>query len=235
MEDKATEIEGHQRNIIKIDDDKYNIHGIFIADATWDNSQNYDLYQNSAMTFDRKKEAKSLETLNDYDLLLDFHNFEEFTKKLNFFLKKKIRDTAFKEKPYNEKLTTAYTQAYQKIMEILSKLDYPKFLEFYNKYDEKIKKFNISLKEIEEISSDFLTEYATYILPLTNKKIDKTTLLDAATNTKVSLNDSLDKEETRKEIEAINDEIEEYAFPYSYNPDNPIDNYLETANSSKKR
>lgn len=27
---------GHARNIVKIDDDKYNIHGIFILDSTWD-------------------------------------------------------------------------------------------------------------------------------------------------------------------------------------------------------
>ena len=28
--------EGHQRNVVRIDDDKYNIHGIFVVDATWD-------------------------------------------------------------------------------------------------------------------------------------------------------------------------------------------------------
>lgn len=95
-EDKPTNIEGHQRNIIKNDDNKYNIHGIFIADATWDNHMKYDLYANASMTFDRKKEAERLEKLNDYDLLLDFHNFEEFTKKLNFFLKKRNKKYLFK-------------------------------------------------------------------------------------------------------------------------------------------
>ena len=236
MEDKPTNIEGHQRNIIKIDDDKYNIHGIFIADPTWDNSKEYDLYQNSAMTFDRKKEAKRLETLNDYDLLLDFHNFEEFTKKLNFFLKKQVRNPFRKEKPYQEKLINAYKQAYSKIMEILSKLDYPKFLEFHNKYNDKLDKYDITLKEIEDICSDFLTEYATYILPLSNQKIDKSTLLEAAVNARQSINDkNKEKEEIKKEIESINNQVAEFKFPYTYNPNETRDNYLESANTSKKR
>ena len=67
------------------------------------------------------------------------------------------------------------------------------------------------------------------LLPVVSK------ILDAITNTKISLNNNLDKEETRKEIESINDEFENKFFPYSYNPNNPIDNYLETASTSKKR
>lgn len=230
LEDKPTEIAGHQRNIIKIDDEKYNIHGIFLADATWDNSMKQDIYKNSNMTFDQKKEAKRLETLTDYDLLLDFHNFEEFKEKLNFYLKKDIRENPFTKKSYQEKLITAYQNTYKKIMEILSNLDYPKFTEFYNKYQE-ITNYDITLKEIEEISSKFLTEYATYILPLTNKKISKATLFEAAVNTRIALNKNLNKEETKKQIVEQNDKLENTVFPYHYDPNASIDHYFE----AKKR
>ena len=41
--------EGHKRNIVRIDDDKYNIHGLYFLDVTWDSyderfSQIYDDY-----------------------------------------------------------------------------------------------------------------------------------------------------------------------------------------------
>lgn len=233
MEAIPTHTEGHQRNLIKIDDDKYNIHGIFLADATWDNDMQNDLYLQSSMTFARIKEAQRLETLQDYDLLLDFHNFEEFTQKLNFFLKKQVRDNLRKEKTYQNKLTDAYITAYKKIMEILSKLEHSKFLEFYNKYDKQISKYNISLKELEDIYTDFLTEYAKYILPLSNKKIDNQTLYNAITNIKKIINKQTENDisNSLNQIKQIHEEDENMIFPYEYNPNNEIPNYL----TSKKR
>lgn len=85
-----TKLEGHQRNIIKIDDDKYNIHGIYIVDPTWDNNMIKDLYNNSTSTFDKRKEYKKLEKLTNEDLLLDYHNFNEFLEKINYYLKRSI-------------------------------------------------------------------------------------------------------------------------------------------------
>ena len=43
------------------------------------------------MTFDRKKESKLLESLEDEDLLLDFHDMSDFSNKINFFLKRKCK------------------------------------------------------------------------------------------------------------------------------------------------
>ena len=59
----------------------HNIHGFYIADSTWDNDLDNDLYSNSIMTFDRKKEAYRMELLNDIDLLFDFHDLNEFKQK----------------------------------------------------------------------------------------------------------------------------------------------------------
>ena len=69
-------------------------------------------------------------------------------------------------------------------MNLLYNLDYSKYQELYNKYNNQIldtKKIyqeirynqnnNISIKEIEDIFSNFLTEYATYIIPLSNLNI----------------------------------------------------------------
>ena len=77
----------HTRNLVKIDDDKYNIHGFYLSDSTWDNNSHYNLYLNSLLTFDRKKEARRLEALEDIDLLMDFHNVDEFMTKIKYFIK----------------------------------------------------------------------------------------------------------------------------------------------------
>ena len=242
-EDKPTNIEGHARNIIKIDDDKYNIHGIFVADSTWDNDLEKDLYNNSTMTFNRKKEAKRLETLTDDDLLLDFNNLEDFQEKINFYLRRKVKNSIGK-KSYQEKLIEAYQNLYREITKRLSTLDYNKYKEIQNKYqtiiDEKITGFNKnknSIKEIDELFSDFLTEYASYILPLTNKKIDDTTVLTAIMSVKETLrkDEINDLTELKEQIEKTYKQREEKAFPYIYDPNNPIPNYLESKETSKKR
>lgn len=95
----------HQRNIVKIDDPKYNIHGYYLADATWDNYMTKDIYTNSLITFNHKKEARRLENLTDIDLLFDFNDEEDFRKKLNHLLKEEINNNLynFKHESYTMK------------------------------------------------------------------------------------------------------------------------------------
>lgn len=247
-EDIPTDIVGHQRNIIKIDDDKYNIHGVFVADATWDNDIEYDLYNNSAMTFDRKKEAFRLETLNDVDLLLDFHDFNEFSRKVNFYLKRRIKKS-FRSK-YNDKIVYEFKDMYEKILKILSCLDYQKYSELYGKYNELVDKVidnyntskysgrgeNISLKQIETVFNEFLTEYANYIIPLSNQAINKDTLLEALTNVKRQLGSYSEDElkDMSKKIVELNAKVDSKSFPYVYDANNPIPNYLEAREDVEK-
>lgn len=47
------ELTGHRRNIIALDDDKYNIHGIFTLDATWDSKR-----KNLSLVRDEKKQRQ---------------------------------------------------------------------------------------------------------------------------------------------------------------------------------
>lgn len=68
---------GHQRNIVRIDDDKYNIHGVYVLDATWDNKKKElsvveDEAGNKQVRYQKKSTDK---TLKEYDGLSLYRNF----------------------------------------------------------------------------------------------------------------------------------------------------------------
>ncbi len=92
QEEKILHHSGHARNLIKLDDDKYGIHGYYVVDSTWDNDLEQDRYLNALMTFNRKKEAKRLEALTDEDLLLDYNGVEDCKEKINYLFKKHLRE-----------------------------------------------------------------------------------------------------------------------------------------------
>ena len=54
------ETEGHERNLVRIDDDKYGIHGLYVVDATWD----------SVITSE-----KTIKALGDSYTALDLYNY----------------------------------------------------------------------------------------------------------------------------------------------------------------
>lgn len=227
-----TSLFGHERNIIKIDDDKYNIHGIYSSDPTWDNSKNYDLYINSAITYDKRKEAYRLEGLLPEDLLLDFHNFKEFNEKINFYLKREIKHS--KKEEYKERIIAEYHLLYSKIITLLEDLDYNKYQELTKKYSEKLNKIrynhhNINLLEIENIYSEFLTEYASYILSLSNKEINLNKTKEAIINIKRKIEKIPESKipEAIEEIISTNEYMDIKRFPYIYNPNDKRINYLD--------
>lgn len=220
---------GHQRNIVKIDDDKYNIHGIYIADPTADNDINKDLYLYSNITFDRTKESKTLEYLNLYDLLLDFHTFDEFQEKINHYLKRKI--SASSKRIYKKKIIDSYTYLYCYILNILCTLDHKRYLDFSEEYNETIyelKKKNVPLQQLEQIFSDFLVEYYNYIIKLTNKKIEESSTYQALNQIKEKLlhqnktEITLSEKITKKENKDLGIKL----YPYCYNSLEPRKNYL---------
>lgn len=229
------QLSNHRRNIVKIDDPKYNIHGIYLADATWDNSMKDDLYLNHALTFDRKKESENLEGLTPEDLLLDFHNFKEFSNKINYFFKKEIKKST--KTNMSKKIIQAYIMLYKKIMEIIVVLDYQKYKELSSKYadiitksiSDYLKERTHSLKYTEEAFSNFLTEYYYYIIMLVNNAIDEDITFKAAKNVKKNINGY-----TKKQLAFWEQTTQEkyesdvhYRFPYVYDPNITIPNYLE--------
>lgn len=226
MEEISLENAGHARNMIKIDDDKYNVHGIYLADATWDNTMDSDIYLNSLMTFDRKKEARRLERLNNIDLLFDFHNFTEFSQKIDYLIKKIDKENIFYKT--DNPINYSYKEIYNTITKILKEIDYEKYQYFYNKYENSISNPLSPLKDIEPIACQFLTEYAEYIIALSNKQISLPTIIEAAKVVKEKI-DGYDKEkidEWMKKTIEDNLLISARAFPYHYDPNNQTEAYL---------
>lgn len=224
--------EGHARNIVKIDDDKYHIHGYYISDSTWDNNQKYDLYLNSLLTFDEKKEAIRLEALQDEDLLLDFHSVNEFITKIKYYIKRKTSFPGINSTLEEILRKKSYKKLYNKIINILYLTDKEVYQDLYNKYDNLI---NINLDEtsstlLEPTLCAFLVDYAKYILPLSNNKVELETVLSAAAEVKKEIykmhNAKINVwlENTLKD----NLRIKESIFPYIYNYNNPTEAFLKT-------
>ncbi len=229
---------GHTRNLVKIDDDKYHIHGYYLADSTWDNNPKYDLYLNSLLTFDEKKEAKRLETLEDEDLLLDFHSTNEFIEKIKFYIKRKVSHPNMDANSIEQLTKKSYKDLYLKIISILRETDKQEYQELYSKYNNKI---NINIEKIssndlEPVMTSFLKDYAKYIMPLSNNKVTLETTLRAVIEVKkevYKMNISEIKvwlEQTLKD----NHKIKNKAFPYIYSPNNTTEAYLESKSINKR-
>ena len=220
VEEKVISYAKHARNLIKLDDDKYNIHGYYLADSTWDNNTKYDLFINSILTFDRKKEAKRLEKLDDIDLLMDYHNLDEFQDKIKYFFKKGISYPGIDAKTEENLRKKVYKDLYLKIMDILSILDRDKYVELFNKYNDllNINLSQISSNNLETPISNLLIDYAKYIIPLSNNKIALDTIFRAMTIVKKEV-DWMNNSEIKEWLEnAIKDNLtkEEKEFPYNY-------------------
>lgn len=178
------------------------------------------------MTFDRKKEARRLEFLNNFDILLDFHNFEEFQNKINFYLKRKINEKRYYSE--NDNIQIAYMQLYSEILKVLMDIDYKE----YSKY---LQNYSLDLSSLEKISSDMLTEYANYIIPITNNTVSFETILNAAKVVKEKINNYSNEQinEWLKETIARNEEVDTYTLPYLYDPQNKKEGYLKDHPKSK--
>ena len=229
-EEKVISYARHARNLIKLDDDKYNIHGYYLADSTWDNHKEYDLFINSLLTFDRKKEAKRLEKLDDIDLLMDFHNLEEFSAKIKYFFKKGTSHPGISSKTEEDLRKRTYRDLYLKIMDILVSLDKDKYVELYSKYNDVI---NVNLSETTSSAlyvpiSNLLIDYAKYIIPLSNNKISLETIFRAMTVVKSEI-DWMDNSEIKEWLEHTiyeNLDKEKEEFPYIYD-ENSKEAYVE--------
>ena len=220
VEEKVITYAKHARNLIKIDDDKYHIHGYYIADSTWDNNPKYDLFINSILTFDRKKEAKRLEKLDDIDLLMDYHNLMEFQTKIKYFFKKGSSYPGIDNKTEENLRKRTYKDLYLKICDILATLDYDKYMEIYQRYNDLL---NVNLAEVTSNSlevplANLLIDYAKYIIPLSNNQISLDTIFRAMTVVKKEV-DWLNNEEIKIWLtKVIKDNIhkEKTEFPYNY-------------------
>ena len=232
-EEKIVNHVGHARNLVKIDDDKYNIHGLYLADSTFDNKQDYNSFLHSLMTFDRLKEARNLEKLNDYDLLLDFHNLAEFEKKLTYFLKQETKEATMKGKVTENDFVRrkVYERLYLKVIDILKDIDGKTCEEFMHEFDKPLhrNKNDIGMSELNEIIGRFTTKYYKYIIEITNHEIHMLDIMKASSFALNELNNISNQELASWIRKMIDDQkyIKDTMFPYTYDPNNETEAFLE--------
>lgn len=216
--------EPHARDIVMIDDDKYNIHGIYLADPTWDSNFDYNLYLNSLLTFDRKKEARRMELISDEQLLLDFHDTKEFMSNIRLFIERSVAANGGTKEGIEIYKRNAYKNLYLKIIELLCVFNKNKAMELSKKYDDllNVDISKITSQDLEKPLSNLLVEYAKYVMPLVNKKINNRDIITALTNIQKILYHK-DDEEIAKWIDKLtieNKSLSPVLFPYIYDGKN---------------
>ena len=87
---------GHARTIINLDDDKYNIHGIFISDPTWDSQSKDDSLEYSLLPIESMRD--SIYQQCDETLLFDANNQFEFLQNIQTLKKNTSRYENFTRK-----------------------------------------------------------------------------------------------------------------------------------------
>ena len=204
-EEKEVELAGHERSIIAIDDDKYNIHGLYMADPTWDNSLPNNYLNHALMPFDKMQISKRMFAYNNYDVILDIHNFQEFNQQVNFLLKRQFKNTKnfFNNKTYNEILLKSYDMVCGKIIKAIQ-CD-PKYQEF---------KIILSNCKLEEDYTNFLSQIGNYLLTRINKNISSEVILEAATESFQKLNNPSDSKKYYDETKNEYLERDLKTFPY---------------------
>ena len=88
-EEKAVNKNGHQRCYISIDDDKYGVHGIFVADPTWDNELSMNKLSHALMTYTKVANSNRMVWYDIYNPTLDIHSMDDFNKQINYIYKKR--------------------------------------------------------------------------------------------------------------------------------------------------
>ena len=197
---------GHRRLMVKIKDEKYDIDGIYLCDPTFENSLGKKSLVYSLMTFDDVKSKYKVESLQIYDLLLDFHNKNEFYRKINYLIKQNSTSS----------FNNVSTSIFNTILEYLERLDYSKYEYFKDKYSIYFNKI-ISEEKLYNEFKNMLDEYYEYIINLINKSVKNNTKLSALYNNEEKFTGREMDSETRKDtkLESIFNEIKR--FPLSYN------------------
>ncbi len=123
-------IERHARVQVLIDDPKYNVHGIYCADATWDNDMTDDLYSHALMTSEEhntlnRENFMSSDSTKRYVEILESKNIEEYYARVNYFLDRS-RDKIRKYE--SEKIEESFAKNAQKnlqpIIDVINKTLY---------------------------------------------------------------------------------------------------------------
>ena len=179
--------DGHARNVVYLNDPKYNINGIYLADSTWDNKYENDSYLYPNMTIDESTSHKVLTLLTPTDVLIDFKNDEDFKEKASYFLSRLSKNMLDISEGMNIPVTTSNNKAYTLICNIANMIDKEGYKSFREENDQ----------YANEDMSKVLVNYYDRYKDVFNKPISFDTTLKAA--------------EVVKRVDGLNDEqIEEW-------------------------
>ena len=170
LEEKTALLAGHQRVIVSIDDPKYNIHGLYISDPTWDNDLSKNYLNNSLLTFDSMQVDKRMFEFNFYNPILDIHNFQEYNNQINLLLNRELKQNKdlFSNYPFSKQLCLSYNILGKNIL---------KAIECDPKYFEFLKILKDCKTENDYIN--FYTKLGYYLLTRINIPIDENILFEA--------------------------------------------------------
>lgn len=198
-EEKLVDLAGHARIIVDIKDPKYNIDGYYVADPTWDNFLEYDLYNYALMSFDKTAQNKRYVNLTIEDLLMNVRSIEEYIEKINFILNRSKDDNEL-------------SSIKGKILKIIKDL-YPKY---YDKMNEKYG--NIEKVKEPDVLHAIIMEAGYLFVDKNGKDISLETIIDAASivNDKVFGFDEEKSKDYKDKLYKYNLERDKEAFPYYY-------------------
>ena len=231
QEEKKVNQNGHQRCYVSIDDDKYGVHGIYVADPTWDNDLSMNKLSHALMTYTKVTTSNRMIWYDCFKPTLDIYSMDDFNKQINYIYRKRygiIKENitnvineylTFEERiailnnpKLEEKIVEKYViiHTYKEVIEsVLEQV----------KCDDGTKKFNkkLSTCQNEKDYINLLTNIGHYLLTRVNQPISNETIIQASVNGTSKLK-GLTPEE--KEIEYNNTRKQFYDdelvhFPYS--------------------
>lgn len=156
---------GHVRNIVSIDDDKYGIHGYYVADATWDNKIDKNYLNHALMTFDSATQSNEMFSGNTKDYFFNIHSYDEFVQNINslYNLKKSKQSS-------NNNFFNIYNVISWDLINFFSRLD-------NNKYNELVEMFPGFL--VHDSCMDILTNAGQYLAQKCNNSVEFEKVLEA--------------------------------------------------------
>ena len=196
--DGKEKIDGHRRCIVSIDDDKYNVHGLYMADPTWDSHEGYDMFNHALMTFDQMQVSKYRFYYTCDEPIIDIHDFKEYNEQVDYLMKREIYYDSLFFSSFVNNLNNAYENVLLKIIYSIS--SDPKYNYFNDRF---------MTCETEDDYINLLSDLGNYLLTRVNKKVDDAVLFEALYNIGLIREDENDEE-------VINDyyDLDLYFFPY---------------------
>lgn len=196
--EEENKFDNHSRAIVKINDDKYGVHGFYVTDPTWDNILDEDYYNHALISFDKTGHEYKTFNQTNQELIMNAKSIEDFFCRINIFLNE-----------YDKSRTALINN----ISNIIGRLDgeYMKYLR--NKHK----------TTFENLSDDdsfnrFLTEVGNYFIYNLGKDISLNTIIKAFLNVNtITFRSKDDYDAYVKELINKNYEMEKYFFPHDFN------------------